>query len=126
MALIEKAKGRREGQSPSGYTRLFGIPELGDLMSRIQATVISAGNELENLIWERVTRIDDLDSFLTKTLNSGEDEIYVARKKQIKDSKIISSTYEPDFVAFHHDVAPSPICCPGTCRPALLLWRHDR
>ena len=125
MALIEKAKGRREGRPPNGYTRLFGIPELGNLMSRIQATVIAAGNELENLIRERVTRIDDLDS-LTKTLNSGEDEIYVARKKQIKDSKIISSTYEPDFVAFHHDVAPSPICCPGTCRPALLLWRHDR
>ena len=67
MALIEKAKGRREGQSSSGYTRLFGIPDLGDLMSRIQATVIAAGNELENLIRERVTRIDDLDSFLTKT-----------------------------------------------------------
>ena len=105
MALIEKAKGRREGQSPSGYTRLFGIRELGNLMSRIQATVISAGNELENLIWERVTKIDDLDSFLTKTLNSGEDEIYVARKKQIKDLKIISSTYESDFAAFHHVVA---------------------
>ena len=80
MALIEKAKGRREGRPPNGYTRLFGIPELGDLMSRIQATVIAAGNELENLIWGRVTKIDDLAS-LTKTLNSGEDEIYVARKK---------------------------------------------
>ena len=87
MALIEKAKGRRDGQSPSGYTRLFGIPELGYFMSRIQATVISAGNELENLIWERVTRIDDLDSFLTKALNSGDDEIYVARKNKLKTQK---------------------------------------
>ena len=75
-------------------------------MSRIQAIVISDGNKLENLIWERVARrIDDLDSFLKKTLNSREDEIYVARKKQIKASKIISSPYEPDFVAFHHVVA---------------------
>ncbi len=105
MALIGKAKGRREGQSPSGYTRLFGIPELGDLMSCTQATVIAAGNELENLIWERVTRIDDLNSFLMKTSNSGEDESYVARKKQINDSKIISSPDEPDFVAFHYVVA---------------------
>jgi hypothetical protein len=38
-------------------------------------------------------------------LNSEEDEIHVARKKQIKDSKIISATYDPDFVAFRHVVA---------------------
>lgn len=101
MALIEKAKGRRESQSPSGYTRLFGIPDLGNLMSRIQATVISAGNELENLIWDRVTQITDLDHFLNTTLHSDEDKIYVARKKKIKESKIISSAYEPDFLAFH-------------------------
>ena len=101
MALIEKAKGRREGQSPSGYTRLFGIPELGNLMSRIQAAVISAGNELESLIWERVTQIDDLDHFLRTTLHSDEDKIYIARKNKIKESKNISSAYEPDFLAFH-------------------------
>lgn len=101
MALIEKAKGRRKGQSPSGYTRLFGIDALGNLMSRIQGAVISSGNELETLIWERVVQIDDLDRFLATTLHSDEDEIYVARKAQIKKSKSINSRYEPDFVAFH-------------------------
>ena len=33
-------------------------------MSRIQAAVISSGSELEQLIWDRVVQIDDLDHFL--------------------------------------------------------------
>jgi len=101
MALIEKAKGRRKNQSPSGYTRLFGIADLGNLMSRVQGASISAGNELEKLIWERVAYpIQDLDEFLQKGLHSDEDRVYVATKKQIKKSKTINSRYEPDFIAF--------------------------
>ncbi len=100
MALIEKAKGRREGQSPSGYTRAFGIPALGQLMSRIQGTVISSGTELEKLIWERVQQIDDLDVFVSSTMYHPKDGIWVARKNQIKKSKTINSKYEPDFIAF--------------------------
>lgn len=101
MALIEKAKGRRENQAPSGYTRLFGISALGNLMSRIQGAVISSGNELEKLIWERVNQIDDLDDFLNKTMHEGEDKIYVAIKSQIKKSQKINSRYEPDFLGFN-------------------------
>lgn len=101
MALIEKAKGRREEQSPSGYTRLFGIPALGQLMSRIQGAVISSGNELEKLIWERVNQIDDLDNFLETTLQDGENKIFVATKNQIKKSQKINSQYEPDFLGFN-------------------------
>lgn len=99
MALIEKAKGRREGQSPSGYTRLFGIDALGRLMSRIQGTVISSGTELEKLIWERVQQIDDLDKFIAETIHTIKDGIWVANKWQIKKSKTIQSRYEPDFLA---------------------------
>ena len=92
MALIEKAKGRRENQSPSGYTRLFGIAALGQLMSRVQGTVISSGTELEKLIWERVNRIEDLDRFIADVTNrKGEDRIYVASKWQVKKSKSINS-----------------------------------
>jgi len=101
MALIEKAKGRRKNQAPSGYTRIFGLSTLGNLMSRIQGAVISSGNELEKLIWERVNQIDDLDIFLNKTLQNGEDKIFVAMKKQIKKSKKIHSKYEPDFLGFN-------------------------
>lgn len=100
MALIEKAKGRRPGQSPSGYTRLFGIDALGNLMSRIQGTVISSGTELEKLIWERVKQIPDLDKFIVETINTPRDGIWIAKKEQVKHSKIIHSQYEPDFIAF--------------------------
>jgi hypothetical protein len=101
MALIEKAKGRRINQSPSGYTRLFGIDALGNLMSRIQGTVISSGTELEKLIWERVRQIADLDNFIETTLNQPKKGMWVARKQQIKLSKFINSKHEPDFIAFN-------------------------
>jgi len=101
MALIENAKGRRDNQSPSGYTRLFGISSLGNLMSRIQGTVISSGTELEKLIWERVQQIIDLDDFISTALNQPMIGIWVARKQQIKNSKAIHSKYEPDFLAFN-------------------------
>lgn len=103
MALIQNAKGRRESQSPSGYTRLFGIEELGNLISRLQSAVISSGTELEKLIWERVQQIDDIDQFIRETQNSHKKGIWVAIKKQIKKSKIISSRYEPDFLVFDLD-----------------------
>jgi len=102
MALIEDAKGRREGQSPSGYTRLFGIFALGNLMSRVQGAVIASGNELEDMIWERVKYpIADLDEFISKTIHTSENKTYVATKNQIKKSKSINSKYEPDFIAFN-------------------------
>lgn len=102
MALISNAKGRGVNQTPSGYTRLFGISELGNLISKIQATSISAGTELEKLIWERVNQIKNLDKFLIETLHKqdGEDKVWVAIKKQIKQSETINSKYEPDFIAF--------------------------
>ena len=100
MALIKNAKGRRENETPSGYTRVFGIPEMGQLMSRVQATVISSGSELEKMIYERATKIDDFDKFVVSGLNEPKAGIWVASKKQIKKSKVIHSKYEPDFVAF--------------------------
>jgi len=61
MALISKSKGRKEG---SGYQRLLGNDDLGFLLSRIQATVISSGTELENLIISMSNNVDNVDSFL--------------------------------------------------------------
>ncbi len=99
MALIRKAKGRGEDQSPSGYTRVVGDPQLGLLLSRVQSTVISAGTELERMIAERANRIDDFDSFITD-LESREPGIFVATKQQVKKSRIIHTTPEPDLLAF--------------------------
>jgi len=99
MALIRNAKGRRSEQSPSGYSRLFGDSELGNLLSRVQGTVISAGNELEKLIIEHSKRIDDFDRFITN-LDDRQPGIFVATKRQVKASKIIKTHFEPDLLAF--------------------------
>ncbi len=48
MAKIEDSKGRWDENS--GYTRLLGNARLGQLLSRVQANVMRAGNELEALI----------------------------------------------------------------------------
>ncbi|PZS03173.1 MAG: restriction endonuclease [Candidatus Chloroheliales bacterium] len=48
MAKMQSSKGRRD--SNSGYVRMLGNKELGQLFSRVQATVIRMGNELEALI----------------------------------------------------------------------------
>jgi hypothetical protein len=99
MAKIRNAKGRRKDQSPSGYSRLFGDNALGNLLSRVQGAVISAGSELERLILERCHTISDFDKFVTD-LNDRTPGIFVAKKSQIKKSKIVKSEYEPDLMAF--------------------------
>ncbi len=99
MALIRNAKGRRKEQSPSGYSRLFGDAELGNLLSRVQGTVISAGNELEKLIIDRSKLIEDFDKFITNLENRAHG-VFVATKSQIKASKIIVTRFEPDLFAF--------------------------
>lgn len=99
MAQIRNAKGRRKDQSPSGYTRLFGNAELGNLLSRVQGAVISAGSELERLILARCKRIEDFDKFISN-LDDRSPGIFVATKRQIKSSKLIQTKFEPDLLAF--------------------------
>lgn len=96
MALISKSKGRKEG---SGYERLFGNSELGYLVSRVQAAVISSGSELERIIKSRVDLIPDLDKFLEMEIMP--EGVLVADKRTIKKSrKIDFAGAEPDFVIF--------------------------
>ena len=99
MAKIRDAQGRRKDQSPSGYSRLFGDNDLGNLLSRVQGAVISAGSELERLILERCQKISNFDKFVTD-LDDKTPGIFVGKKSQIKNSKIIKSEFEPDLMAF--------------------------
>lgn len=96
MALIEKSKPKNRS---GAYDRLFGIPEVGELISRIQSTVISSGNELEKMILARVPNIRDLDDFLTvELMNEG---VYIATKRQIKKCQTLKFIHsEPDFLVF--------------------------
>lgn len=97
MALIENAKGRKEG---SGYERLFGDNQLGYLLSRIQATVISTGIELEKMIVGLSNRIEDVDTFLSEQkLSNG---TFLISKSAIKKSKL-KSNLEPDILIFKID-----------------------
>jgi len=50
MPKIADSKGRSDENS--GYARLFGNQRLGQLLSRVQATVIRTGNELEHIVEE--------------------------------------------------------------------------
>jgi hypothetical protein len=48
MAKISETEGRRDANS--GYGRLLGNQQVGQLISRLHATVIRTGNELEHVI----------------------------------------------------------------------------
>ncbi len=97
MALIsDRKKGREDG----GYTRLFGIPALGALISQVHATSISAGTELEKLICEAHTNLMTsamLSDFVNKKLPNG---TYLIPKNLIKKhiKTAIGSDSEPDFI----------------------------
>lgn len=96
---MAKIRDRITKESSGGYARLFGNDALGELMSKVQGTVISAGSELEKLITERVETIDDLDAFLHKDVMS--DGVLLAQKNRIKKCKELDSEgSEPDFMIF--------------------------
>lgn len=96
MARVEDAKGREKG---SGYSRLFGDEQVGHLMSRAHAAVISSGTELERMVKDRVSLIEDLDGFLQREIM--EDGVLVADKSKVKKCKSLDfEGSEPDFLVF--------------------------
>jgi hypothetical protein len=95
MALIENRKGRDDG----GYTRLFGDPLLGRLLSRVQSAVIASGSELEQFVIENANTLNDVDAFLDMDVIP--EGVFVAPKKVLRKSKLINyADVEPDFVVF--------------------------
>ncbi len=96
---IRNAKGRKDGNS--GYTRLFNNAALGQLLSRVQATVISNGCELERLILEQTNNIENLDVFIDDvTTNNKPDGVYVCKKRTLKNSRLTIKNHEPDLLVF--------------------------
>lgn len=76
------------------------MPALGLLISRVQSTVISSGNELERSILEKVQNpIEDLDVFLNdEIMKNG---IFLAPEKEIKRCQTLNfQEGDPDFLAF--------------------------
>lgn len=100
---IRNAKGRNDGNS--GYTRVLGNEALGKLVSKVQATVISNGNELERLLVERCTTIKDIETFIDYAEESKVDDgTYLCQKKIFKKSKRYGvkgiKGIEPDLLIF--------------------------
>lgn len=96
---MAKIRDGKEGRQDGAYYRIFGDKKLGALISRIHATSIRAGTELENIIGDRVNLINDLDEFLDRDKMS--EGAFVAPKKEIKRSTRINfDGSEPDFLIF--------------------------
>ena len=98
MALIEKCKA---ANSSGNDTRLFGDNDLGTLISRTHGAVIASGSQLEKMIGDRVTTIDDLDEFLRLEIRP--EGVLLATKRTVKKCRsFIRQNSEPDFVLFRH------------------------
>lgn len=96
---IKDAQGRIDGGS--GYTRVFGNNELGQLISKVQSTVISNGNELERIIVSMTNCIEDLEQFINDvTYGKQLDGVYLCKKTVIKRSKYAIDGIEPDLLIF--------------------------
>ena len=101
MSKIENSKGRKDGNS--GYGRVLGNTELGRLLSRVQATVISNGTELERMLAVRCRQIEDIDRFIDDaTAAKVEDGTYICLKKVFKKS----TKYKPGQSPFGKHVEP--------------------
>ena len=96
MALISKS---RPGREDGGYTRLLGNPALGALISRIHASAIAAGNELEKIIPQHALLFQsaDITRFVSGALPPGN---YLVCKRDIRQhfKPMIGSSVEPDFL----------------------------
>lgn len=99
MARLRDATGRGKPEE-SGYTRILGNQDLGSLISRIHATTVSAGKELEKLIPELVANVvADLDKFIEGQISSS--DVWLATKLVLKRSQTFKDiTHLPDFLIF--------------------------
>lgn len=98
---MARLRNRKTKTTSNGYARLFGNEQLGCLISKIHATSIANGNELEKTINELIKQdsriISNFDEFIAKDIMP--DDIYLIPKKVLKKSELIDySEQEPDFV----------------------------
>ena len=90
----------REPKSVSGeYSRVFGNEKLGMLISKVHATSISDGGELERIVQSKVRTVLNLDEFLGRDIMP--DGVFLVTKRQIKKCQMLGAhNSEPDFIIF--------------------------
>ena len=98
MVRIDAGRpGRRDG----GYARMFDDAAIGALISRIHATSIRAGSELEHIIQREAAANNALIPDLDKFLANGVDGVFIAGKQTIRQSQRINFPgAEPDYLVF--------------------------
>lgn len=96
MALISNTN---PGRTDGGYTRILGNEDLGGLISRVQATTIAAGKELERLLPEHALTFkpEDITALIHGTLPP---DNYLVTRQSIRShfKPLIGSDKEPDFL----------------------------
>lgn len=96
-----KIQDMRPKTTSGGYERVFNNQELGDLITKIQATVISNGTELERIVLSQSKVIDDVDTFIDDvTYGRQREGVFVAPKKCVKKSWRTIPGIKPDFIIF--------------------------
>lgn len=96
MALLRNVKLRNLS---GGYARVFDDAQLGALISMVHSASVSSGNELEDMVADRVPNVPDLDAFLEQEIMK--EGVALARKRQIKESQTLDFWgAEPDFMVF--------------------------
>ena len=101
--------------SSGAYERVFNNAELGNLITKVQSTAISNGNELEKLILKLIKKesiIHDFDKFIEeykRTFFTAGSAIKLIPKKVIKKSKKLKQNFEPDFIVLKADQEEE--CC---------------
>ena len=112
MAKMVNAKPKH---SSGAYERVFNNAELGNLITKVQSTAISNGNELEKLILKLIKKesiIYDFDKFIEeykRTFFTAGSAIKLIPKKVIKKSKKLKQNFEPDFIVLKADQEEE--CC---------------
>ena len=99
---MAKIRERKPKNISGGYERIFGISELGVLMSKVQSAVIASGNELEKIIRSKCRTVETfgtLKDFLAiYPMPSG---VFLATKSEVNRCKYLSiNGKSPDFIIF--------------------------
>ncbi len=98
VLIVDTKKERQDG----GYTRLFDNPALGGLISKVHATSIRTGKELESLVIEKHSDImspAEFEAFAEGSLSTGKGR-YIICGKVLKNqlNPHLGTTGEPDFI----------------------------
>ena len=96
---MAKIRDRSTKNVSGAYSRVFGNEKLGMLMSKVHATSISDGGELERIVQSKVQTVLNLDEFLGRDIMP--DGVFLATKRQIKKCRMLGAhNSEPDFIIF--------------------------